>query len=153
MSEIQKIDPERKAEWLTALRSGEYNQIHNYLQTPAGHCCLGVITELATNAGFMSEPMIFDDRYTYRDNTGDTSSVLPTKVYEWLGLGPGEETGEPLNEERFNDPLVSVTLEIQERWRVLKLEFLSIGDEIALSTLNDAGFSFNEIADIIEEQL
>ena len=45
MSEYQKMDPELKAKWTAALRSGEYTQTRFRLQRPPeGYCCLGVLS-------------------------------------------------------------------------------------------------------------
>lgn len=35
--------------WLVALRSGEYKQITNYLKTPDGYCCIGVLCDLVNH--------------------------------------------------------------------------------------------------------
>ena len=38
------MTPELKAQWIAALRSGEYTQGHNHLRTGNGYyCCLGVL--------------------------------------------------------------------------------------------------------------
>lgn len=41
------MDAELKAKWVKALRSGEYQQITRHLKTGDGHCCLGVLCEVA----------------------------------------------------------------------------------------------------------
>lgn len=43
MTDDQCLDPKAKAEWLTALRGGEYTQGRGSLGDPVhGYCCLGV---------------------------------------------------------------------------------------------------------------
>ena len=47
---------EIKQQWITALRSGNYPQGRGYLRRidddgKEGYCCLGVLCELAVNAG------------------------------------------------------------------------------------------------------
>ncbi len=51
----KKIDPEFKAKWVKALRSGRYKQAHKALRRPIlldtgeskiGYCCLGVACDL-----------------------------------------------------------------------------------------------------------
>lgn len=37
-----KLDPQEKAEWVAALRSGKYPQGHRRLRGETGFCCLGV---------------------------------------------------------------------------------------------------------------
>ena len=44
--ERSKVPPEIKEKWLTALRSGNYNQIAERLASPNGFCCLGVLCEV-----------------------------------------------------------------------------------------------------------
>ena len=154
--EVLKIDPARKAEWVAALRSGNYNQIVGELQTDCGHCCLGVISELAANAGAIANCELSNNHFTYYssgDGLEQTYSVLPRKVYEWLGLGPVEEMDDPDDADDWSDPTVLVTPDIQVRWMELKSNWVGVGMPTSLSALNDAGFTFNEIADVIEEQL
>lgn len=48
----KKMDPEAKAKWVAALRSGKYKQTQLALyrpvpgRYPAGYCCLGVLNEV-----------------------------------------------------------------------------------------------------------
>lgn len=42
----EKMNPAQKAEWVAALRSGEYKQAQNHLHTPHGFCCLGVLCDV-----------------------------------------------------------------------------------------------------------
>lgn len=45
--EHRKLDPEIKAKWLRALRSGEYEQARSVLKSPqGGFCCLGVLADV-----------------------------------------------------------------------------------------------------------
>jgi hypothetical protein len=48
----QKLDPEFKAQWIAALRSGEYKQGHckMYNPTDSSYCCLGVAYQLGTGS-------------------------------------------------------------------------------------------------------
>lgn len=39
----KRMDPEVKAKWLNALRSGRYTQAKKTLRSPLGHCCIGVL--------------------------------------------------------------------------------------------------------------
>lgn len=41
-----KMDPELKAKWLDALRSGNYKQVRGQLALGGGFCCLGVLNEI-----------------------------------------------------------------------------------------------------------
>ena len=148
---LLKIDPVRKAEWVAALRSGDYERGKGYLCKDNSFCCLGVITDLAVQAGVLEPPHVNDvddDVYCIYD-AGDggvgTSTALPVQVQKWLGM-----TSVPL--EPKNDPRVIVTPAIQARLMELDSGFFK-HSRLSLSILNDAGMTFDEIADIIEEQL
>jgi hypothetical protein len=48
---MTKMNPEIKAEWLRALRSGEFRQARDKLRDKGGaFCCLGVLCKLYANA-------------------------------------------------------------------------------------------------------
>lgn len=40
---MANLDPELKAKWVSALRSGEYQQCAEYLHKDGRYCCLGVL--------------------------------------------------------------------------------------------------------------
>jgi hypothetical protein len=78
------MDPEIRAQWCAALRSGEYKQGNGYLrQNNGGFCCLGVLCDLAVKAAVIpaaTNPAglwMFDDR---------EFSFLPPTVVQWAGL-------------------------------------------------------------------
>ncbi len=81
------MNPIIKAEWLTALRSGRYPKGKGRLVTDNGgkktYCCLGVLCELAVEAG------IIDGVPRTRVNDGSITPVgvyLPDNVAEWAGI-------------------------------------------------------------------
>ncbi len=128
------MNPERKALWLEALRSGEYTQGRNSLKREVGpdaarHCCLGVACEVYKRETGEGEWVRHgeDLEFTVRDDTGvDFSwSQLPAPVAEWFDLDV--------------NPYVFEDRGQRER--------------DSLAGLNDAGRSFREIADIIEQEL
>jgi hypothetical protein len=43
MANEARMDPELKAKWVAALRSGEYQQTTGQLRKRDGYCCLGVL--------------------------------------------------------------------------------------------------------------
>lgn len=52
MESSKKMDPELKARWVAALRSGDYQQVRGWLRATRsdgqlGFCCLGVLCEVA----------------------------------------------------------------------------------------------------------
>jgi hypothetical protein len=114
------MNPEIRAQWCAALRSGEYPQGRGGLHTVdeddrEGYCCLGVLCDLAVAAGVISPPhrgplWTFDGSPDY----------LPKRVEEWAGL-------------QSCNPAVSHD-----------------GHLDRLANLNDDGVSFAEIADLID---
>lgn len=125
-----KMDPEVKAEWVQALRSGEYKQARGYLRRtldrgakeintqPQGFCCLGVLTDLyckQTGKGSWGPPNAFGSHFTSASSSSRTD--LTQEVSYWSGLDNGEVESE-------------------------------------LARKNDSGsYDFNQIADWIEEKL
>jgi hypothetical protein len=126
-----------KEKWIAALRSGEYAQASERLRSNDGFCCLGVLCDLYAqepftqgwkfNGEYEESPLPMD--YWYFDGE---SEFLPQSVMEWAGLS-------------LPNPLVKLDFEEEDEmsW--------SYRDEI--SNLNDSGYSFTELADIIEKQL
>lgn len=113
----------RKA-WTRALRSGKYKQGHGVLHKGDQYCCLGVLCELAVQAGVTDREAghgISGDEYTYGDRPhGRAVAFLPDVVIEWAGLDS-------------HDP-----------W---------IQDNDGLAALNDDEVPFPEIADLIDARL
>lgn len=119
-----EMNPEIRARWTAALRSGDYRQGSRALATEDGeYCCLGVLCDLAVRAGIIPAPAADD----YSDGCGlrfgDARDYLPLGVTEWAGLAAespvvGVPGGEP-------------------------------GEE-PLAFLNDNGIGFGEIADLID---
>lgn len=121
-----KLDPEKKARWIAALRSGKYTQGRQCLRHLSDtrhpddavgyhYCCLGVLTDLAVQ----------EDVLEWNTTVG-AAGAPPAAVAAWA-LGSAAEP---------SDPVV-----------------IFRGQPMLLSTVNDRGASFAEIADIIEEQL
>lgn len=78
------MNPEIKAKWVAALRSGEYKQGRAYLRFDGAHCCLGVLCELAVKAGVASKRGL--DKLTWfgdLDHRLEESAYLPDAVLKW----------------------------------------------------------------------
>lgn len=145
-----RMDPTVRAAWATALRSGDYAQgTHALCRIVADgsrqYCCLGVLCELAVDAGVAA-------RHEFPDEAGEKISVgyaalnvpvfdlsdvdvghLPAAVVSWAGLYR-------IRNGLGRNPLV--------RWPDRH------GEYTALSYVNDSGrLDFTRIADLIEEQL
>jgi hypothetical protein len=143
---MKNLEP--KAAWLAELRSGKYRQGKGLLRfydknwEEESLCCLGVASELCVQAGVLEAPTFDEDEsaYDYIDTTPDrediTAVVLPEAVQKWLGF----------------DPFVYDEDEGHEEYLVY-VDDPRVNSEVSLSTLNDQGFTFEEIANIIEEQL
>jgi hypothetical protein len=64
------MDPELKAKWLEALRSGHYAQTREYLRQDGGYCCLGVLCDVVDPEAWGEE-----DRWQYADE-GDIDAEI-----------------------------------------------------------------------------
>lgn len=132
------MNPEVKAKWLAALRSGDYEQGRDALRTGTRHrqyCCLGVLCDLAVKEGIIGQPILIDRDWTYGDTTHTSWSALPLTVAQWAGL--------------YNPDDLSHT----SGFGIDAMATSPEGDRTSLSSLNDSGKTFEQIADIIEDQL
>jgi hypothetical protein len=119
----KKMNPEVKARWVAALRSGEYEQTTDFLKDKDGHCCLGVLCDLYARESGMkawSEQDLGDvDGITI---DGGDKGLPGAVVAIWSGLD------------------VTQRVEID-------------GERSTLFAHNDDGKSFEQIAKAIEAQL
>lgn len=88
------MNPDVKARWLAALRSGEYVQGQGRLRRHDAdgttyHCCLGVLCELAAANGVAEYRHGLFYGLTTQLETG-LNGVLPVDVKEWAGLASGD---------------------------------------------------------------
>lgn len=116
-----------KEKWVAALRSGEYKQGTQALRRGDKYCCLGVLCDL--HAQELMVEWTEEDSGTYR-YLGN-GMVPPVEVIEWAGLG---------------DELPSVYIPDPDGDELV--------DEYDLASVNDeSGYTFRQIADLIEGQL
>ena len=79
---MQKMNPEIKAKWVAALRSGEYKQGTGQLRdTNDNFCCLGVLCNLHAQA----HPEIAAQQ-TDPEEYLDGKELLPFEVEKWAKL-------------------------------------------------------------------
>jgi hypothetical protein len=144
------LKPQVKQLWLEALRSGNYAQCPGKLADGrGGHCCLGVLSELAVQEGVVTKEV---EEHTYETLDGGlgigysvhygrymASNYLPREVAEWA-FEPFDETSAYWENPRVNDP------------RPVNHP-LRNGQNTDLANLNDEGLTFHEIADVIEKEL
>lgn len=122
------MDETIKAEWVAALRSGNYYQVHGQLAVRQGNshsfCCLGVLCDILHRKGMIDrvERVEHQEVSIYYDaGHGKEGSILPNGVPELVGLST-------------TSPAAKVN-----------------GRKELLIDLNDRdGWSFSQIADIIE---
>lgn len=118
------MNPQVKEKWVNALRSGNYKQTTGNLYEPGvGYCCLGVLTDL-----YLKEKGFEWD--TTESSTGwvcfeDEFEFLTDSVRDWAGLEDNCGT--------YEDDVIE-------------------GGLFCLSSMNDGGASFGEIADFIESK-
>lgn len=112
--------------WVSALNSEKYEQGSGYLhQVKNGTgklCCLGVLCDLAVNAGVILPPTkeVRRGRQVYLYQEGAT--FLPLEVVEWAGLQRADPGPEQLGSARLsfrNDRGISfweIARVIEEHW-------------------------------------
>jgi hypothetical protein len=132
-----KLRPEVKAEWLTRLRSGNYPQGTTYLRWKGKYCCLGVLCEIAQEQGATSDSETGNGSPSYfgpATGNGSRSAIwTPGDVVRWAF----EDVPETLNADEF-------------AWLITGPD--DTGADIAnLGQLNDRGETFEEIANIIDQ--
>jgi len=125
------MNDEIKQQWLSALRSGDYKQAQKALHpVGGGHCCLGVLCDLWLNERGETWQVegydyLSDETYQLDEaHCEGAPDLLPLKVQKWAGLAN-------------DNPAVLVG---KDEWK-------------DLAYLNDHGWTFEQIADVIEAQL
>lgn len=97
------MDPEKKARWIAALRSGRYRQGKRKLAHKMSaedfmtHCCLGVLSELAVEDGIIEARngqygVTGIVRYYGADNNGWVTTALHPDVSHWAGLETSDDS-------------------------------------------------------------
>jgi hypothetical protein len=81
------MNPQIKQKWVSALRSGEYQQGQYCLRKEDGFCCLGVLCDLYGKENNVEwEPSThYNNVYVFQD----MATILPLSVMEWVGVGEG----------------------------------------------------------------
>lgn len=125
------MNAEIKSQWVDALRSGKYAQgqfgLRETVDGETTYCCLGVLCELATEAGVVSEVQTNVELFHSVQTTSydGATAFLPESVQSWAGLD--SRNGFIGDYELHNHPYVSLT------------------------AFNDNEVPFSTIADVIEE--
>ena len=146
-----KLKPAVKQLWLEGLRSGEFEQCSGKLSNGVGYCCLGVLSELAHREGVLTREVqtstykpVFGSEDDRRTETSihyggyAASNYLPREVADWA-FEEYDPNAVYWENPRVNDP--------RPEGHPMKVEVTSLAE------LNDEGFTFEEIADVVEGQL
>jgi|SRR6478752_6819975 len=121
------MDEAFKTEWIKRLRSGDYVQGQGQLRSENKYCCLGVACDIAADWGmgeWVGDAFAYDDPYV-SDGVWAESAWMTGHLPYALARRLGLPSGNP----HMSDP------------------------NEYLSDLNDNGFGFGDIADIIQAQL
>lgn len=131
------MDKTIKAQWVAALRSGDYEQGQGELNNQGMFCCLGVLCDLAVKAEIvtatshtMASAYVPGQTFHYTVYGDDSTGVLPPEVMAWAGID--SEAGK-----------LPVFIETPG---YAPTQFLTELNDDQLKT-------FDQIADIIEEHL
>ena len=132
-----KMNPEVKQKWIGALRSGKYEQGSEKLRSPNGYCCLGVLCDLYVKEN--------NKEWNFNGYDEDGDETNPHPMDYWCFDGEYE----------FLPQSVMDWAKLYLRNPILRVddndEMFEFNEEV--STLNDEGYSFSEIADLIEGQM
>lgn len=134
-----KLKPEIKAAWLTALRSGEYEQGRGALNRGGKFCCLGVLCDVMVNQ--------FDLELEVKTEL-DCEEACCSEAEKNVISYNGDSSFPPVEVSN----VVFADRESDSNWVVKSMEAPNGELSYTLYALNDNGFSFAEIADVIEEQ-
>lgn len=133
------MNPEIKAKWVAALRSGQFKQGKHVLHNTDDNsfCCLGVLCEIN---GLKKSP-------TTAVINSETGEKVNCSSYEYESV---EYQFATTNERVLpRAALVKLGLEDHEKFQNPNIAEY----EKSLAELNDSGHSFEQIADIIEKYL
>lgn len=142
------LKPEVKQLWVKELRSGKYGQAIGRLKGKGNtYCCLGVLCEISPVKENVESACdcCNDNLITYWD---EESGVLPFAVREWAGTGTDRDIRMALN----SDDIKRLT----DKYGTNAFVTVCDSDDVEVvygSSLNDAGVSFSDIADLIEKYL
>ena len=129
METLTKLNPEVKAKWVALLRSGEIQQAQTRLKDMEGKmCCLGVLCELHRRETKKGDW----DANEYGIGLERELRCLPRIVREWAGT----DQHNPVIPNKYGD-----------------IRKPGSHGRYTLAELNDMGYTFAEIADLIEKYL
>lgn len=130
--------------WIDALLSGKYKQGHECLKDHNGrYCCLGVLCDLAVKANVIPEPVTKEESYEC-----PMTELTSYKLVTYFGSPIINHRGDIIKENHVVLP-PEVT-----KWAGLNsYDPTTNEDGRTLSNLNDDGYTFQVLANIIKESL
>lgn len=142
MSDVQDftLNPIAKKLWIDALRDPKRSQTTGCLYDQSGMCCLGVAADIS-GLGEWSGPYK-RQMYVTADGVNREESVTPVEVAEWLGF--------PRISDTTITPLVGTVIQNPFIPGLTGRDVDDDGTGYTLASLNDAGLTFPQIADVIE---
>lgn len=139
-----------KERWVEELRSGKYIQgggdlhwigpVGNREKAQERFCCLGILSKMCAEAGAVVAEKD-DHMYTVAYGESMDTAYLPKEVVEWAGLvydGERQYTDAPIEEARG---ILHTGLHVPSQ------------DVRSLAMMNDSGVPFEEIAQVIEDEV
>lgn len=126
-------------ELVVALRSGDYRQGRSKLNWDGEFCCLGVLTDICVKKGLVSgwKSSSYDEKIM---DCMNHDATLPLNIQALTELSA---------EGTIKDRSLPVAARLIDRYMPFAKEYKSVFN---LTELNDKGATFEEIADLIEEQ-
>lgn len=122
-----------KEAWVNALRSGNYEQDRERLRSVNGYCCLGVLCDIYAKEHHVEWKFVGIEEKNPQPMDywffQGKSEMLPENVIDWAEL-------------ESENPHVKIYEHEDDEY---------VWDTIA--NVNDTGYTFSEIADIIQNQL
>lgn len=144
MSPVLRMDRKIKRRWLKALRSGQYKQTKAALHDRLGRmCCLGVICDVmgapkGQHEGFLLPADDGDGKYL--KNTYPTEAISREAGFRQYDYNFAGVLDKRQGASVTYNPVV-LHIKTSNSFNAVPL---------SLAELNDAGFTFNQIADVID---
>lgn len=126
------MNPDVKARWVAALRSGDYQQWTGRLRLPADgtdeFCCLGVLCDISAGDDVGHWTGIETELVCYKAGAEERSTALPFAVMKWAGLGEDDPDVTAADPRSDGAPRRSYALStVNDEWC---LDFMAIADLI-----------------------
>jgi len=119
------MDVEIKQKWVDALRNGNYKQGSNFLRVDDCYCCLGVLCDIMGGNWDYDKGL---NECKHKNN----DTLNPESTYYYIDY-----------KDITDNVLLPSSLTTQCK--------LPSKDQQRLATMNDEGFTFKQIADVIEK--